>query len=54
MNAMDVWKKDKERLNEIKQNIDSIIIIWESSEINDSILEKTINSIKNKKTIIYI
>ena len=54
MNAMDVWKKDKERFSEIKQNIDSIIVIWESSEINDSILEKTINSIKNKKTIIYI
>jgi uncharacterized ubiquitin-like protein YukD len=34
--------------------VDSIIIVWESSEINSSILEKTIREIKNKKTIIYI
>lgn len=54
MRAADVWKKDKERLDIIKQNIDSIIVIWESSEFNDSILEKAINSVKNKKTIIYI
>ena len=52
--ASDLWKRDKERLDKIRNEVDSIIIVWESSEINSSILEKTIREIKNKKTIIYI
>ena len=52
MTAGELWIKDEERLKIIKENVDSIIIIWESSNIDISILEKTINDIKNKKTII--
>jgi G:T-mismatch repair DNA endonuclease (very short patch repair protein) len=54
MTSLEIWERDKERINKIKQNVDSIIIIWESSEINDSILENVINTVKNKNTIIYI
>jgi len=54
MNVGELWIKDKERLEKINQSIDSIIVIWESSNIDLSILEKTINEIKNKKTIIYL
>lgn len=54
MTAGELWEKDRIRLDLIKQKVDSIIIIWESSEIDTTILEKTINEIKNKKTIIYI
>jgi G:T-mismatch repair DNA endonuclease (very short patch repair protein) len=52
--SLEIWEKDKERIDKIKQNVDSIIIIWESSEINDTILENAINTVKNKNTIIYI
>jgi G:T-mismatch repair DNA endonuclease (very short patch repair protein) len=52
--AIDIWRKDKDRLNIIKKEIKTIIVIWESSLINESILEKTINEFKNKKTIIYL
>ncbi len=54
MMAKEIWEKDRKRLIEIKQSVESIIIIWESSKINESILEKTIKNILNKKTIIYI
>jgi len=54
MNVGELWIKDKERLEKISQSVDSIIVIWESSNIEFSILEKTINEIKNKKTIIYL
>ncbi len=54
MTAKEIWKKDRERLEVIKQKVNSIIIIWESSEINDTLLEKVINDVRNKKTIIYI
>jgi hypothetical protein len=54
MRAFDVWEKDRCRLNVIKESVDSIIVIWESSEVNETLLEKTIKELKNKKTIIYL
>jgi hypothetical protein len=54
MKAFDVWEKDRCRLNVIKESVDSIIVIWESSEVNETLLEKTIKELKNKKTIIYL
>jgi hypothetical protein len=50
--AKEVWMDDNIRLNKIKEVCNSIIIIWESTKIDVSFLEKTINDIKNKKTII--
>lgn len=54
LKAIDLWERDKDRLNIIKKEIKTIIVIWESSLIDDSILEKTINEFKDKKTIIYL
>jgi hypothetical protein len=54
MTASDIWMKDKNRLDLIKEEVNSIIVIWESSEINELLLEKTIKELKNKKTIIYL
>ncbi len=52
--AAEIWEDDKKRLEIIKNKIDTIIIIWESTKIDVSILEKTINQFKNKKTIVYL
>lgn len=54
MEACEVWEKDKNRIDKIKSNGISIIIIWESSIINDLILDYAINNVKNKNTILYI
>lgn len=50
--ASEIWIDDRNRLTKIKEICNSIIIIWESTKIDVSLLEKTINDIKNKKTII--
>jgi G:T-mismatch repair DNA endonuclease (very short patch repair protein) len=54
MTSKEIWIKDSERLGIIKNGVDSIIVIWESSKINESLLLKVINEIFNKKTIMYI
>lgn len=54
MNAYEVWEKDKIRIDFIKNKIDSIIIIWESTQISKELIEKTINDIKDKKITIYL
>lgn len=54
LSAEDIWIKDDIRLNLIMSEVNSVIIIWEDSIIDTCLLEKTINNIKNKKTIIYI
>jgi len=54
MNVSEVWKKDIIRIDIIKQKVNSILVIWESTKINDSLLEKYINDYKNKNTTIYL
>jgi G:T-mismatch repair DNA endonuclease (very short patch repair protein) len=54
MTASEVWEKDKNRIDKLKDSVNSIIIIWESTELNDSLLEKYINDFKDKKTTIYL
>ena len=54
MESNEVWKKDDIRIEKIKGNKFSIIIIWESSIISDFILDCAINNVKNKNTIMYI
>ena len=54
MFAKEVWEKDGKRLDLILESVNSIIIVWESTNIDDSLLEKTLNNIKDKKTIIYL
>ena len=50
--AIEVWNDDNIRIDKIKETCGSIIIIWESSKIDITILEKTINNMKNIKTVI--
>ena len=52
--ASEIWRRDSYRISEIKNHVNSIIIIWESSNIDESILEKVINDIKDKKITIYL
>lgn len=52
--AKDIWDFDKKRLEIILNKVDTIIVVWEGSKVETSILEKTINDFKNKKTIIYL
>lgn len=52
--AKDIWDFDKKRLEFIHNKVDTIIVVWEGSKVDISILEKTINDFKNKKTIIYL
>ena len=54
MFAKEIWEKDKKRLDLILESANSIIIVWESTNIDDSLLEKILNDIKDKKTIIYL
>lgn len=54
LTAKEIWNKDKIRLDMILNEVNSVIIIWEDTNIDSLLLEKTINNIKNKKTIIYI
>jgi len=54
MEAKEVWEKDKKRIDLIKTEVNSILIIWESTNINDSLTEKYINDFKNKKIIVYL
>lgn len=54
MTANEIWEKDKKRINILKESSNSIIIIWESTLINETILENTIDNIKDKKTILYL
>jgi len=52
--AEEVWEFDKKRLNYIHEKVNTIIVIWEGTKIETSLIEKTINNFKNKKTIIYL
>jgi len=53
--SKDIWCRDQVRLNLIKNTINNtIIVVWESSELNDSLLEKTIRDFNNKNIIVYI
>lgn len=52
--AQEIWDFDKNRLNFIHEKVNTIIVIWEGTKIDISLLEKTINDLKNKKTIIYL
>lgn len=54
MKVSDLWEKDSKRIESIKNEVGSIIIIWESTNLNDSLLEKYINDFKDKNTIIYL
>ncbi len=54
MTSEEIWEKDRKRLDIIKQGVNSIIVIWESSKIDGSLISKVINDISNKKTIVYI
>jgi hypothetical protein len=54
MTAEEIWSKDKKRLDLISNEVDSILILWESSNIDTIILEKTLNDLKNKKTLLII
>ena len=54
LTAKEIWIKDKNRLNLIMESASSVIIIWEDSNINSILLEKTLNDIKNIRSIIYI
>ncbi len=47
--AHEKWSDDYSRIEKIRQNCRGIIIIWESTKIDQTILEKTINDIKGKK-----
>ena len=54
LSAEEIWDNDKKRLELLHSNVQSIIIIWESSAIDENLLEKSIKDIENKKTIIII
>jgi hypothetical protein len=52
--SSEIWETDDIRIDKIKEKCSSIIIIWESTNIDILLLEKTINDIKDKKIIIYL
>lgn len=54
LTSEEIWLKDKNRLNIIMENTNSVIVVWEDSNINTILLEKTLYDIKDIKTIIYI
>jgi len=47
--AKEKWNEDFIRLEKIREKCQSIIIVWESTKIDITLLEKTINNIKGKK-----
>jgi len=55
LTAEQIWEKDKIRINNIYNTINkNIIIIWEDTKINKSLMIKILNDNKNKKNIIYV
>jgi len=55
LTAKEIWEKDNKRINNIYNKINkNIIIIWEDTKINKSLLIKILNDNINKKNIIYV
>jgi hypothetical protein len=57
LTANEIWEKDKKRIDKIysyyNNNI-NIIIIWESTKINNELLYKILEDNKNKNNILYV
>ena len=54
LTAKEIWEKDINRLNIVLEKVDSVIVIWEESEIDELFFNKIIKDIQGKKTVIYI